>query len=72
MALSEKAQKALKVAIANNEESAEVIAELQKIAAAGAVDPVASADADGTYGAEEATLINELKAQVNALIAALS
>lgn len=29
---------------------------------------VAAADADGTYGAEEATLINEIKADVNALV----
>lgn len=32
---------------------------------------VASADADGTYGAAEATLINELKTQLNLVIAAL-
>ncbi len=32
---------------------------------------VASADADGTYGAAEATLINELKTQYNDLLAKL-
>lgn len=36
-----------------------------------AVADVATADADATYGTEEATLINELKDQVNALLAEL-
>jgi predicted RecA/RadA family phage recombinase len=36
-----------------------------------AVADIATADADGTYGAPEATLINELKTQVNALLARL-
>lgn len=35
------------------------------------VAAVATADADGTYGAPEATLINELKDQLNDLIAKL-
>lgn len=38
---------------------------------AAAVADVATADADGTYGAPEAALINELKVQVNALLARL-
>lgn len=36
-----------------------------------AVASVATANADATYGQPEADLINELKAQVNALLAAL-
>jgi hypothetical protein len=36
-----------------------------------AVANVATADADATYGAPEAALINELKVQLNALLAAL-
>ena len=36
-----------------------------------AVADVATADADGTYGTPEADLINELKAQLNALLAEL-
>lgn len=36
-----------------------------------AVADVATADADGTYGSPEATLINELKTQLNALLADL-
>lgn len=36
-----------------------------------AVANVAAANADATYGAEEATLINELKTQLNALLAVL-
>lgn len=36
-----------------------------------AVASVATADADATYGQPEADLINELKAQVNALLAEL-
>ncbi|MFF0721341.1 hypothetical protein [Micromonospora sp. NPDC003816] len=32
---------------------------------------VAAANADGTYGTEEAALINELKTKVNALLASL-
>ncbi len=36
-----------------------------------AVATVATADADGTYGAPEAALINELKVSLNALLAAL-
>lgn len=36
-----------------------------------AVASVATADADATYGTEEATLINELKGQVNALLGEL-
>jgi len=38
---------------------------------AAAVADVETADADDTYGVEERTLINELKAQVNALLASL-
>lgn len=37
----------------------------------GTVADVATADADGTYGAPEASLINELKTQLNALLAKL-
>jgi hypothetical protein len=33
------------------------------------VEDVATADADATYGQPEADLINELKAQLNALLA---
>ncbi len=36
-----------------------------------AVADVATADADGTYGAPEASLINELKTQLNSLLARL-
>lgn len=36
-----------------------------------AVADVATADADSTYGAAEATLINEIKTQLNALLARL-
>lgn len=36
-----------------------------------AVASIATADADGTYGAAEASLINELKTQVNDLLAKL-
>lgn len=36
---------------------------------AAAVADVATADADGTYGAPEATLINELKTQLNTTLA---
>jgi len=36
-----------------------------------AVADVATADADATYGQPEADLINELKAQLNATLAAL-
>lgn len=36
-----------------------------------AVASVATADADATYGQPEADLINELKTQVNALLASL-
>lgn len=39
--------------------------------ALGPVADIATADADGTYGSPEATLINELKAQLNALLAEL-
>lgn len=35
------------------------------------VDDVATADADATYGQAEADLINELKAQLNAVLAEL-
>lgn len=35
------------------------------------VDAAVEADADASYGQAEADLINELKAQLNALIAAL-
>lgn len=38
---------------------------------AATVAAVATADADATYGAPEQTLINELKAQFNALLTAL-
>ncbi|HEY7274306.1 MAG TPA: hypothetical protein VH502_16355 [Actinoplanes sp.] len=36
-----------------------------------AVDDVATADADATYGQSEADLINECKDQINALLASL-
>jgi hypothetical protein len=36
-----------------------------------AIADVAGADADGTYGAEEAALINEIKGQTNEILAAL-
>jgi predicted RecA/RadA family phage recombinase len=36
-----------------------------------AVADIATADADGTYGSPEATLINELKTQLNTLLAEL-
>lgn len=63
MALSTKAKKALEVAIANNDESAEVIAELEKISAAG----------DITVIADPATATAEDVAnKVNEVIAALS
>ena len=35
------------------------------------VAEVVTADADGTYGAPEAALLNEIKASLNALIATL-
>jgi len=38
---------------------------------ASAISLVGTANADGTYGAEEATLINEIKANFNALLVAL-
>lgn len=36
-----------------------------------AVDDVATADADATYGQPEADLINEIKAQLNSLLSEL-
>mgnify|MGYP000901228002 CR=1 FL=1 len=39
--------------------------------AQGTVADIATADADGTYGSPEATLINELKTQLNSLLAKL-
>lgn len=55
-------------------ESAAVASELATLAAAipaAAVADVATANADATYGQPEADLINELKTQVNALLARL-
>lgn len=63
MALSTKAKKALEVAIANNEESAEVIAELEKISAAGDIAQIA---VPATATAED------VANKVNEVIAALS
>jgi hypothetical protein len=42
-----------------------------QVPAAAAVADVAGANADGTYDADTAALINELKTQVNAALAAL-
>jgi hypothetical protein len=47
------------------------VADLAAAIPTAAVADIATADADATYGAPEATLINELKVQVNALLAAL-
>jgi hypothetical protein len=68
MALSSKAKRRLEVALAHRSISDEIELRLD---GAAAVASVASADADATYGAPEATLINELKTQLNALLAAM-
>lgn len=76
MALSDKAQKRLEIALGNksldNAQVAEIVAAINAANVAGAaVANVATADADATYGQPEADLINELKTKVNALLASL-
>ena len=71
--LSDEQKRILKIALADRNISGgdadQIIARIDREGAA--VADVASADADGTYGVEEAALINENKAQINALLAAL-
>lgn len=77
MALSAEQRKILRMALASsgNDGIADQVADM--LDAAGNADPgaavadVAEADADATYGQPEADLINELKAQMNALLASL-
>jgi hypothetical protein len=75
MSLSPKAREILTVALANAKVAAEVADAIDAAQAeasqAAAVAPVDEADADATYGAPEQALLNECKAQINAVIASL-
>lgn len=70
MALSESTQKIVKIALADNVAGAELITSIARVDTASAVAAVASPDATDLASAQ--TLANELKTQVNALIAALA
>lgn len=74
MALSKRTKEITVVALADKKAADELTAAIDAGAPttpAAAVAAVASADADVTYGAEEQALVNETKAQLNAVIAAL-
>lgn len=68
--LSEKAKRVINQAMANSPEGDQISAEIEKIATGGAIAPAASPDATDLATAQ--TLVNELKAQFNALLAAMS
>lgn len=79
--LSDKAKRALRVAIANKDEATEVIAELQKIAAAAAVAPMGTTvdlvgvDGSGSNAAplvETEARLDAIEAKIDEIIAALS
>ncbi len=75
MALTAEQRKVLRIALGSKGDNGVADDIADQIDAAGevgvAVADVVEADADATYGAEEQALINELKAQVNALLASL-
>lgn len=68
--LSEKAKQVIRVAMANKQEAAELIAELDKISGAGAVAIISTVDA--VDAATTQAMANECKAKINELIAALA
>lgn len=70
MALSEKAKDVIRVAMANNDEADQLIAEIDKVSAAGDVESIQSPD--GSDAASTQTLANELKVKVDAIIAAMA
>lgn len=68
--LSERQKDVIRVAMANKDEAEAIIAEIDKISAAGAVEAIQAADASDL--ATAITLSNELKVKVDAIIAAMA
>ena len=70
MALSDRQKDVIRQAMANEDEGEAIVAEIDKISAAGAVESIQSPD--GSDAASTQTLANELKVKVDEIIAALA
>lgn len=68
--LSERQKDVIRVAMANVDEAEAIIVEIDKIAAAGAVEAIQAPD--GSDAATTQTLANELKVKVDLIIAAMA